>query len=737
MTQWTEGNPGAGDCEQVRAFGLEQGKRAARLGLAMREISRVNADVASESVSVAAETWMFRVGEFEPEFRKTITWFEDRKAAAYSYADAVELIAERSASLKRQINGFIQARTQVENQPIPDGTIAYQVGLIDERLNALNADLRRLGEQRDEADRTFSATLDAPLDVPGAASWSVAMQLYGPDALKGDYGQFRGTTTEILERMADRIRKIADDGLADEDLKELTNFFDALREDPGAANKFWDKVGGEVTRELFWRLGDDPFFRDAAPSWSLRAAQAARESVSAGSAAWSRSQAQRFVAGLYEKEGSNYGPVSPHDVVSYLFAVPEHSPMGEELTIATADRFDLDERRNGPPMFGALERPLWLEASRIPGGDTGPNPGTRDAMSQVMRTLSLYPESSLDWFTQTDITGAADASSRRGQYWFGERLWADDGLTGIAAAIESAMTVRGGIGGGPVYMDPDVWDKQALLIVDVIEGLGSAPASHFSPDMLSPEASRSLAGAIDRALPWLVETSIGSQSTSNDEREMAAELTDAQLFGTGDRLRAPDTDDRQLSWVWGTVAATAEGQQALGESVRDYQDTLFNNASYGEQTGVSWSAALDRIAKLEGFHQGSSGGVERYMASLDDELKAKRLGLAETALDIVPGSKALKAPIGVALHLESMKTGAEDQAVAGIQDDFRVKGAGFDLYLRDLFKNPPPGLDEQLMGQDLTGFLGDRADTFDKAYNDSLVNTNDRDIYDDFKQAQE
>lgn len=122
------------------------------------------------------------------------------------------------------------------------------------------------------------------------------------------------------------------------------------------------------------------------------------------------------------------------------------------------------------------------------------------------------------------------------------------------------------------------------------------------------------------------------------------------------------------------------------------------------------------------------------MASLDDELKAKRLGLAETALDIVPGSKA---PIGVALHLESMKTGAEDQAVAGIQDDFRVKGAGFDLYLRDLFKNPPPGLDEQLMGQDLTGFLGDRADTFDKAYNESLINTNDRDIYDDFKQAQE
>ena len=757
MAQWTQDYPGEGDTSVVRSFATEQGRRAGELELAIDGIAATNAEVTGETAGAAGEAWTQRVAGFEPKFRDTITWLRDRKAAAHTYADEVDRIADRATELRVQINGIYQARSHIQNQAIPEGTIETQVNRMDTRISELLGEIHGLAEERESADSAFKRVLDTSAPDTGAMSWSVAQSLFGSGSLRGDYGAFLAQRNAVFEEATTLSDQLIAGDLDAAGMARFQTMMDAFSQDEGLSSQLWTSLGGDRTREMLLAVDGmmPPNGNDMATAEPL--ALAMRESLSTGSESWTSSQGERFSEQLFSSMGTD----RRIQVIGFLFNRPDEQPMGIEFTVATANLFDSWERDPFSPMIGGA-------TSSSPSGGLmsiafsesealgRPNYEALDPMARVLSTMALDSDASLAWLSD----GSADPHSEgattgeaRAAYWYGERAWQDDGFAGAAAVWESAMNAEGGIGGDSWNFDSDTMERQAGIVTNVLDALGDPDHMTFEPDNLSAAAQASFGEALGSSLPWLIETSIAADRGDGQ----------VQFMGAGEDYVAPVVDDSELARVWGTVAAGDEGLSKLDSAVSGYREQAIAIATLGEHTNVSWESAMYRIADLEGFHQGSVGGVEQYHARIADENFQATLDAAGTVVGLIPipGSDKIPALVGEALdsplaqHLAGEAQGMLIDAAKGQATDYATSQWGnaleteisatngrllagwttFEGDLTALAESNPVGLEEALGDKSVATWRAELLDVYSDSYKAALTDVGQAGLADEFEEV--
>ncbi len=468
------------------------------------------------------------------------------------------------------------------------------------------------------------------------------------------------------------VGRLVDGNLDQAGTTRLEQLLVGLSTSPKAAATFWTAVGGTRALGLLMVLDQRASVHDDGAGSAHSLVLAVRESLSAGTQQWDAGQATSFVDAMWEGMGRDN--LSLH-AVSFLFNRPDQYPMGLEFTVAVANKFDSWERNpagaHPGPAFSSGARGGLIEIAQQESIVLGHEPEqANDPMGRVFSTLALTHDASLHWFTEPGDDSCSKGQSTgaaRIEYWFGQRPWHQDHFTGIAATWDSAMLTHGGVHSADTTSD--VYKSQTELTSHIFHALGRRDDALFGPDLLSDPAAESMAKAISGALPWLVETA----GTAGDAYEGSPTAVEVQFFEAGAVTWMPSVHGADAAKVWGTVGGNDHGLFVLSEAVYSYQIKALAFAIGSDQTGATWENALERFMKLDGFHQGSVGGVQELQARIRDEKFSAVMDKMSLVADLVPLPAASKLPEVGAWALNAgvplVSSGAGEAAISTWGDD--------------------------------------------------------------------
>ena len=655
-------NPGHGNLQEISGFKVSQDVRvtkAAEVSAGLSDILNSAASMSWQSSSAVA--WRERLGKVFP-------MLDAAAHAAQPWADASEDYRASLESITARANTAFSSISMAQTMLTAYSHVPYEVTstpTFQERIQAYEDDipqgfrsLSELEKERHDADVSCTSGLSNYSPLGEESKWAALQDLYGDAKSVAD---IRGARMALIIEYTELAAKVAHGDASDEEIAQFTEFMSKTASDPILASEFWLRVGGEEARLLLTGLADTISPRDLEELEKLQvAASAIRESLSVGSACWTVAEASSFAHGLF----TDVNQASGLDAVTYLFNDSANSPMGEGLTVTTANI--LDEWERGPQGFGPgavlVEKPaltplgqtVFLENDGLGDWKTTGN----DPMARVFATLGLYPDAAFEWLTDGALDpvwlatsdggpDAPGAGNARIEYWFGERSWESDGMAGVGALWEGSMHASGGFLDGPP--NTATWDLQCDLAVKVVNGLERGLES-IRPGDMSDAAGRSLgltlAGIMAFIEPTLWTT---GEVDGNLEHGLA-------IAGREGLFTVPHFDDDALGEVMGHIGNTPDGFAALRSGISHTQDLLLHDAEAGG-TFQSWNFGLGRYTKLQAAFDGAVDGVAVLLGRLDDVSLRQQIAVMDVLWSV--------APVPDLGALGSLAVGQAGSAVAG------------------------------------------------------------------------
>ncbi len=657
---WTYEHPEAGYMAEISVY-------ASRLRQRITALDDLDTTLASaqETVNAAAfggaagDAWRDSIRPIRTDIATMRRAFVTLERASYTYKSGVDDIAVNAASVRHRMEDDRSTRAVLATHAYDAPGVPERIAALDDSIDRLERTLHGYAETRTMLDNAYCAALESTATI-NSSRFQALLARYGPEAFTGDMSAFfalRDTTVDEFAELAERIA--AGEG-SDEDYERLEAFLRETADDPALASAFWLRLGGEKAYDVLYKaeLRTDAFSEDDLAAFESFAS-AFRQSLSAGSAEWTDAEASAFADGLF----TNTGPMSGLEVISYLFDDPDGAPMGPALTVATATIFDEWERN--PERIGQMTpvlvevpatRPLgqlmFEENSDMGLWDTAGN----DPMSRVLETLGGYPEESLDWLTDGspdpywDSRSGGEAPSTgegRIDYWFGERTWNSDGFTGAGTLFDGALSADDGIRDPSAAYDSPTIKAQMDASSHVLDALGGAANTTFTPETLAPDAQNEFGKSLATLLPRLAESPItqtpgqlGSPRDGGDYVKVDFLEPPEQYLLESDTsvqyLLAPNSPFENVARVWGAVGATPGGLAHLDAAVNLYTTQLELAALSGADGAPGLVQAFDRIAEIEGFHTGSMGGAVALEGMRHDKQFQEMMDNVDFVVGLVP-----------------------------------------------------------------------------------------------------
>ncbi|QDW61699.1 hypothetical protein [Oerskovia sp. KBS0722] len=579
----------------------------------------------------AANAWQYEAGHARARQRELGELARPVRAALDEYADAV-------VSLRAQVSFQRQAREDAERMryvvggfdgsasPAVEARRAMLAEQAEVDAHVAGAALRDLAVQRQALDDR----LVAALAIPGDSGWAQRKEVLS----RAGITRVEALDTAKLVAAYNRFTDQALDGdLKAGDVTYLQDFFTVWGKDPAVMDAYFQSLGGERTRELVNALGTS--MTDADQSVTAAAlhglAVAMRQGLATASHSWGEKTADRFAADMFTgATGTIGGGLS---VIGWLFHDRASTPMSATFATAMADQIDAVERSPGRPgELGLVDTSvvaggrslMWFETS-----STDPMPSDRPA-EQVFATLALYPEATLDWFSDSrpdDVAQADWLGEGRVDYWFGKRDWGvsvtGDGFETPAALWTSLQSVEGAPASGTY--DAETWTKAEEVSGGIIYGLAGNP--RFTTDQLTDDAAIRMVTALAVEIPMLTEWAIIRGEGAAD---LGAKTGRDRLPWT-DEVRSVLTISRKtLADFTGTLGQHEAAGWYLTEAVDYYQQTLISTAASAPgsfiQDGVEvldGDGVFARVVGLQALVDGATDGVDISSAAAIDARNQK------------------------------------------------------------------------------------------------------------------
>lgn len=783
---WTADHPEVGNMAEIGVYASRLRQRITALDntRAALESARSTADSAAFGGS-AGDAWRASITPILAEIASMRSSLETLEKASHTYKSEVESLAANVASVRHHLDSERSERSVL-------ATYAYDAPGTPDRIAEIDATIRNLlytvhgyAEMRRMLDNNYCAALESTATI-NSARYQALLDRYGPDAFAGSMRSFFALRDKTVDEYADLAARIAAGDGSDEDYARLEEFLREIKDDPTLASDFWRRLGGEDAYSVLYEAELRVKAGDADDLAALESfATAFRESLSVGSAGWTDAEASEFADGLFK----NTGTMSGLEVISYLFDDPEHAPMGSALTVAAATIFDEWERN--PERMGQIT-PVLVETAALTGlgqlmfdenSDMGEwNAAGNDPMSRVLETLGGYPEEALDWLTDSNADpywderwdGGEQPSTGEGRidYWFGERAWNSDGFTGAGSLWDGALSAADGVrdpsaaGNSPTVID------QLEASAHIINALGDAATSTFTPETLALGAQNDFGESLATLLPRLAESPITEDLHGTALQVDGHDYVDTNVLESNEHLLAPGATYESVARVWGAVGSTPGGLAHLDAAVNLYTNQVEIAALSGADGAPSLADAFDRIAQIEGFHTGATGGAVALEALRHDEQFKEMVDTGSTLIGLipipglkdVPGVSEYLAETGVEwaydLAVGEVKSGIKDAIVSHWGNEYSAaldSAAVSDLAGRDALDaalrsvlNPDNSAAMSALGVSSDGgsgsqggnasqtewlidnFVGDRRATYRDAHLAALA-VNDQDVYESYR----
>lgn len=644
MTQWTNDDPGAGSTASLHS-GVSALRSHSDAYDDVRQHSGSALDTAGDGVwsGEASGAWRSAVSVIRVEVDTVSGSLDDAAAAIEDYVLEVDGIAAQADADQEAIAAADRTFDELEWQ----FRAPWDIDGIGEdarrRIDAYNArgnaqrSLHDLSRRRQDADDLLVQALDRALP----AGWErvrLALQDAGverPSQLNAE------TAAAALVGLASEVV----DNPSEEDIAALQSLLDAYADDPEVMSEFFEQLGGTETLQLVETLGTAYGNGD---EQGLVIAQRLRYGLSVGSADWDRETAEQFAEEMFyglpgdpdqetldaanARDGEPTG--SYRDMaISFLFGDPAGAPMGESLTVASAQVVDTMIREDGiafgtwSPHGGGAS--TLNHAEQFPGEDHGYQsawqtaPG-RDPAGQILATLGVYPESAVEFL---DPTGDAELGTARMEYWFGEHDWQRaDGFSGPSGLLLGVTQAEGGPYSVP--QDADAAERIATIVSTAYIEL--TDHQHFGSEHLSPEASAQLAGTL---VPYL--DGIVSQIDLTAEGRAGAGSDIGLALDGSPGTHNPNITREVLSEILGVIGAESSGAgaQIMLWGVDSVQTAYLIAA--GEDPSL-YDRAIERLTWLQGTVDGASIVERLDAAARHDAIVDAQIDAVSTVVGALP-----------------------------------------------------------------------------------------------------
>lgn len=422
-------------------------------------------------------------------------------------------------------------------------------------------------------------------------------------------------TTEVLESLA---RDVLDGNASMDDLMQL---LEAWGRDEEVLSGFFRALGGRGTAELVELLSEQAAFTLVIGEDVVRRhAEVLLSAMSVASASWTPGQARRFTEQMTEYSGWP-------GAVGFLFCSAETAPMGENFTVAMADRIDTYVRVNGGATLATFAR---HDGVPVLANLLHPDRASLwfDPMSGVLETLGRYPETALNWL----LDGAGKKTVPRIDYWVGQHDWRVDGFVGVAS-LWSALQQQPG---GPLDVtgyDELTWKRLATANTAFAAGLYDNPGA--LPERLSVEAQVHLATALGRMMP-LLSYCVYSDPTMGEGlyRDDSIFFADGGGVARYEKRVTPLLDREHIEQLFGLAGSSLAGREVLRMGVEHVQHGLI--ASTLTHGGPTIDSVLQRVASLQGILDGALVGSVEGIAGRAAERAGQLVDIAFGVIDLVP-----------------------------------------------------------------------------------------------------
>lgn len=641
-----ENFPGSGEMSAVEAFASGSRVRATELRGLRDALSGAASDAVEGANSAAVVAWKLRMIPLKSTLNSIIGELESRASAADAYVSAVEdirLRAQQRQSDKRDLTASLHYWhcAPYEYQQSFDGQ--SRLSQIYAGQRAVASALQALLSERHEADRAFTAALsDAPVvkglsfaELSGIGSTVSATPNLVSVRRAVNVAQAQSVTRRVLENPGDEDALLAWQ-------REL----DDLGDDQAAWNMFYAENGGITGEELalslaafstVWGAGNVGVGSRAADA-VLASSQRLRQGLAIASASWVPFRASGFVSSMFSAVRS--GSASP-STVAFLFQDQRTALQGQALTVAVAEELDQLERVEGQwtsrPHDLSQEQSLLVMAGVTPG--EGWEHFTHvDLASQVLTSLSHYPESALAWL----VGPGESAAHGRIEYWYGFRSTRPCGLDAPLAVSAAALDARGGMTDTVANYDQEVWETQSRVTGEVIAQVVDRP--DFWVTDFSHAAATSAAEVFGKAFPQLVE---GPVFTSDLDRDGASLI----VLSDGTVADRPTIDlfQTQLQKLSTIIGHHPDAVETLSDHIEAYVGTVtvaFEQPDAASGQAFSREMLLDSIARAEGVTQGVSDSKAYFHALALDQREEDFIRAVEIATSAVPvPSSEFAAPV--------------------------------------------------------------------------------------------
>jgi hypothetical protein len=690
--QWTDDNPGSVDLSKMVTASGNLTDAVVAYWDAKSAVSTVTGTVAGWT-GEAGDAWRTASSTLQTDMLDHRQALIDARTAIGTYRTTVEDIHTRAETQRTKIADAYRVLNQDAPRVSSGASDAeYQEAMDDYRqwqstqsnaqydLQDAQGMLSYIAGERTDADSALVAALAAVLPP----NWSDTLASLAGVGITdvNDLTSF----TNNRDAMVDLANRIGDGDGSEADLAAFGYLLGMYENNELQMSQFFQELGGDGTVQLVDAIGDEygtTNNAELAASLLLLAA-GVRSGLSLGSQNWDATTATEFADSMLG--------VDPYDIdldlnaaIAYLYNDPDGSPIGPELTYRLAVGIDEMERMGENPLRSSNPRadyaanallidddPAAFEAA-IERMNMNYEPGLFDGAGAVFETLGLYPEQS---FAFIGSDGAADA---RITYWFGERDWAVDGFEGVSSLWMGASQVDGGVTSITGY-DSEKGRDEAAMSIAVLNALGSNDS--LTASSLSADGALFLGSAINIHLDGISQGLVGLEFVDDDaEWGTPMRYTDPL---TGEVKFAPYVHPDLISKVMGAVAGNPAGALVI-QAGADASNLRVMGATDGDPAAMS--AAVDRVAALQGFIEGTGVGTTLREAAADD-------AQWRSIIDSITGGASDAVSIGVgfvSLPGGPVAAGVIGGGVGLITD--AVAGAGADAWFSSVERYPEANAD--------------------------------------------
>lgn len=743
-------NPGAGNTSEINGFSLNQGSRSTSSTDVSSRLSAIaHGPEAFAWQGASATAWRERIARVHPMLdaasQVALSW----SAAAETYRSVVESIATRAEVQNHKIETAQTMLRAYSWMPVEvTGTPEYQTKINNYEGDVVEATqaLWTLLTERETADTTFATALNAHTAAGEQTDWVTLQALYGDANTLADLDAAREAVIAEANELADAMKGHGPDP---EDVEALTALLNVMAADPTLAGNFWDGRGGDdalTVLQMGLRTYMDPtgaaFNTDEEEAAALAYARAIRGSLASGSTTWTDAEARDFAAQMVTGDdwpGGGDFNASAYQGIGFLFDDAANHPMGEKLTVATADLIDAWERAEGEPgvargtsMSGPDASRAWFNALSAADqedrggynsesyGDT-PGSSVQDPMSRVLDTLGTYPDAAWEWLSadgDTLANGLPAAATDKVDY-YATRDWTNDGFDGFGSLWESSMRADGGLA-SDTY-DAATWSDQCDVASRIVSGVDNG--GYFAAGVISSEGATHMGNAVAQLIPFVEYQLWTDVSAPGDGQSQT--FTPDSAFIAAQSGTMPYLDPAVFGDLVTTLVSHDNGFVPIRQAVTQVQNELIYYAD-ARGTYEAWDDSLARIASLEANFEGAVGGSDILQARLDDDRIRAQMAVAQLPLNFLP-SAGFGAVVDVGIQ-EGLGLGIDDfterylatnEGLANSQlDSSQLAGAaGLELKIHLLDQDPNCSLNsvhpqEKSRDEWFGTFLADHDDSY-------------------------